>query len=136
MAVALRDFDRGGQRPRLRLVPPPARPPRHVFWLRRALALAVLAALLVVVGGVVRAMTASGPDETLGRTNLTVVVEPGQTLWDLAERYAPEGRDLVEWADEIARANGLEGRTLQAGMPLQVPLETAVVPAAPGESGR
>ena len=136
MAVALRDFDHGRQRPSLRLVPPPARPPRHVYWLRRALALAVLAGLLLAIGGVVRAMAVAGPEEVLGRTNLTVVVEPGQTLWDLAERYAPEGRDLVEWADEIARANGLDGRTLQAGMPLQIPLETVVVPAAPDDSAQ
>jgi hypothetical protein len=132
MAVALRDFDHGERRPRLRVVPPPAAPPRSVFWLRRALLLAVVIGLLVAAVVAVRAM-AAGSDEPVARTNLTVVVAPGQTLWDLAERYAPEDRDLVDWADEIARLNGVDAQALQSGTPLVIPLETAAVSADPAE---
>lgn len=133
MAVALRDFDHGERRPRLRVVPPPAAPPRSVFWLRRALMLAVVIGLLVAAVVAVRAMAAAGSDEPVARTNLTVVVGPGQTLWDLAERYAPEDRDLVDWADEIARLNGVDAQALQSGTPLVIPLETAAVSADPAQ---
>jgi len=129
MAVALRDLDHGRRPPRLRVVPPPPPTPRHVFWLRRAIALAVLILVLVAVGGAVLAATAADADAPIERTNLTVVLGPDQTLWDLAERYAPEDRDLVDWADEVARLNGVDAQALQAGTPLVIPLETVVVSA-------
>lgn len=134
MAVALRDFDHGQRRPRLRVVPsPPPAPPRHVFWLRRLLAIAVLIGLLIAATVAVRATTASRADEPIARTNLTVVLGPGETLWDLAERYAPADRDLVDWADEIARLNRVDAQSVQPGTPLVVPLETAAVSADPGD---
>lgn len=136
MAVALRDLDHGQRRPRLHVLPPQLTP-RYVFWLRRALVLAVLIGLLLAAVGAVRAATASGSDDLVARTNLTVVIAPGQTLWDLAERYAPEDRDLVDWADEIARFNGVDAQAIQPGTPLVIPLETAAVSAEPGDgSGR
>ena len=56
LAVALRELEQryDGRRPGLRVLPTPAappRPPRRVFWLRRALVLAVVSA--IVVGSVV-----------------------------------------------------------------------------------
>lgn len=141
MAVALRDFEQPRPRPRLRVVPaPPLGPRRRVFWMRRALVLALLVgALLAVVGGA-RAI-GPGPDDEaqITRTDLTVVVAPGETLWQIATRYAPQDRDLVEWSNEIARRNNVDPRALQPGTPLVIPLETLSVaadPAAVGKSGR
>ena len=49
-----------------------------------------------------------------------VTVQPGQTLWGLAERYAAEGTDPRAFVDEVAQLNHLEG-VLQAGARLELP---------------
>lgn len=132
MAVALRDLERGRPGPYLRVVPAPPRTPRHVFWLRRLLVLALLAGVVLVAFGTWgRVAGAPDADAALARTNLTVVLAPGETLWDLAERYAPADRDKVEWAGEIARLNDVEPQAVSAGTPLVVPIETPDVSAAP-----
>lgn len=133
MAVALKELEHGHPRPRLRVVPgPPSHPRRPVFWLRRTLLLAVLIGVLLVALGGARAI-GDGRDDgvQLTRTELTVVVEPGETLWQIAARYAPYDRDVVEWADELARLNDVDPQALQPGTPLVVPLETITVPADP-----
>jgi hypothetical protein len=50
-----------------------------------------------------------------------VVVEPGQTLWDLADRYAPEGMDLRAYVDAVVGLNDLDGRAPFAGERLRLP---------------
>jgi nucleoid-associated protein YgaU len=50
-----------------------------------------------------------------------VVVQPGDTLWGLAERYAPAGTDPRRWAAEVERLNGLPGGRLLAGQVLLLP---------------
>jgi hypothetical protein len=49
-----------------------------------------------------------------------ITVEPGQTLWDLAEEIAPSAdpRDVVV---DIKRLNALSVETLQPGQRLQIP---------------
>ena len=49
-----------------------------------------------------------------------VTVEPGQTLWDLAEEISPSAdpRDVVA---DIKRLNALSVETLQPGQRLQIP---------------
>lgn len=39
----------------------------------------------------------------------TVVVEAGETLFDIASRYAAEGSDLEAYAAEMAELNGVQG---------------------------
>jgi hypothetical protein len=132
MAVALRELHHGQRRPRLRVLPAPAPTPPHVFWLRRALALlAAIGLVIAMVGaaGAIRSVTA--PAEPTARTNLTVVIAPGQTLWDIAARYAPADRDVTGFAAEIAELNDVDALSVQPGTPLVVPLETAVVTATP-----
>ena len=47
------------------------------------------------------------------------VVQPGDTLWDIADRtYAGDPRDLL---GEIRELNDLEGSTLRAGQTLLLP---------------
>jgi LysM repeat protein len=132
MAVALRELERDARRSPLRVIRTPvaAPVPRHVYWLRRALVLIIAAGLALGVVGVVRAVTAV-PTEPVARTNLTVVVAPGQTLWDIAAQYVPADRDLTGWAAEIAAVNDVDAQALQPGTPLVIPLETAVVTARP-----
>ena len=52
-----------------------------------------------------------------------VVVAEGQTLWDLAERFAPLGVDPRDYSDAVAELNDLEG-TIQAGQRLRLPRST------------
>ena len=49
-----------------------------------------------------------------------VLVQPGDTLWSLAERIAP-ARDPREVVSQIRRLNGLPTAALQAGQQLLVP---------------
>lgn len=137
MAVALRELERDARRSPLHVIRTPAAVPvpRHVYWLRRALVLIIAAGLMSGVAGVVGAVTAV-PAEPVARTNLTVVVAPGQTLWDIAAQYVPADRDLTGWAAEIAAVNDVDAQALQPGTPLVIPLETAVVTATPDGSAR
>ncbi|TFD63419.1 LysM peptidoglycan-binding domain-containing protein [Cryobacterium ruanii] len=52
-----------------------------------------------------------------------ITVEPGQTLWDLAEEISPSAdpRDLVA---DIKRLNALSVETLQPGQRLEVPTDS------------
>jgi hypothetical protein len=49
-----------------------------------------------------------------------VVVGPGQTLWELAERHAQPNVDRRAYVDAIIDLNGIEG-AVQAGEHLKLP---------------
>jgi hypothetical protein len=140
MAVALRELERSGRpRPRLRVVvPPPPRTPRWVFLVRRLLVLAVLigvvAAVVATVGATwgPPASAATGPVAPL---TVTVVIGPGETLWDVASRYVPDGRDRTAWVAEVAADNGVDAGALRPGTPVAVPIEGAGVTARPRPAG-
>jgi len=74
-----------GATPDLRLVTRPRRQAR-----RRSVALALLAALVIGVGGVGAAARAGDVTPAVGGQ---VVLQPGETLWDVAVRSAPPGTD-------------------------------------------
>jgi hypothetical protein len=124
----------------------PARPPAHRPRLRvldggrtnagdRTVAglLALALALVVVVGGLrlvqgsppatswaelhERSLTSPVPAQ-VADGDLVIVVQPGDSLWSLAESLAP-GQDPRPVVDVLARANG--GTTLRAGQSLVVP---------------
>jgi LysM repeat protein len=48
------------------------------------------------------------------------IVEPGDSLWSIAERHAP-GHDPITAVEEIRRLNRLDGYTVHAGQRLAVP---------------
>ena len=85
----------------------------------RALALGLLLVLLV---GVMlwllqpQAVNASGPSETT-----TVVVGPGDTLWEIADQLAPDGADLRLVVRELVAVNQLESKVLRPGQVLAFP---------------
>jgi LysM repeat protein len=81
----------------------------------------VLALLLVLTGMVAVLLAAStGDAATPAGPVPTVVVQPGDTLWSIAARYAP-GSDPFGTIEQIRQLNGLDGYTVHAGQRLQVP---------------
>ncbi|MFN2588708.1 MAG: LysM peptidoglycan-binding domain-containing protein [Actinomycetota bacterium] len=77
-----------------------------------ATALAVVAATLAG-GGV--AETSPG-----ARARRAVRVQPGDTLWGIAGRFAPAGSDIRAYVDALIELNALEGG-LQPGVRLRLP---------------
>lgn len=47
-------------------------------------------------------------------------VKPGDTLWDIAEEYAPRGTDKREYIFNVKRDNGLKTSDLYQGMVLEI----------------
>lgn len=88
---------------------------------RRGRVVVVLAVLLVILGGLV----ALGPSvlamgEPAGEP-VTMTVQPGETLWDLAGRINPDG-DVRSTVEDIAELNDIsDAGTLQIGTELVVP---------------
>jgi hypothetical protein len=74
--------------------------------LRRAAAASALAATLVLVllgsgGGTAQAIRGNSPH--------AVVLRPGQTIWDIATRYAPASTDPRAYVDQVLELNHLNG---------------------------
>jgi Tfp pilus assembly protein FimV len=92
--------------PRLLPFARPARPPDVVYRRRRLL---VLGAALVLAALVLAAVTSL--QATASRfagepaATVTYVVEPGDTVWSIAESLAPDA-DPRPFVDEIVEANG------------------------------
>jgi hypothetical protein len=85
----------------LRAVPasPQARRARLTLVLAAAAAAAVLT---LAVSGLIGAVPADGQQAVAGH----VVLQPGETLWDVAVRSAPAGVDPRKQLDDIRRVNG------------------------------
>lgn len=86
---------------------------------RLVLTIALVAVALAVL------MLVGSPAESTGAphhpTAVTVVVEPGQTLWDIAQEVAPDEDPRVVIAD-ILDLNALtDAGSIRAGQPLYVP---------------
>lgn len=77
-----------------------------------ALALIVVFLLATGPGGSAPASRPSAP--------AAVTVGHGDTLWGLAESYAPEGVDLRAYVDLLTELNDLDGG-LRAGMRVRLP---------------
>jgi nucleoid-associated protein YgaU len=72
---------------------------------------------LVVAATLGLALVAHGGTST---TESTVVVRPGDTLWSIAAAHYP-GDDVRVRVEDIERANGLDGPTIQVGEELRLP---------------
>ena len=83
-----------------------------------------LLVLAIVTVAVVAFLLATGPrgraPASRSRAPASVVVRPGDSAWDIADRYAPEGVDTRAYVDALYEINGLEG-TLPAGARIRLP---------------
>lgn len=90
--------------------------PEAVYAQRRMnVALGIIALITLLV--VALSSTPKTPTELV-----TVTVTNGQTLWSLAEEFAPEDRDIREWIYEVQQLNDLKNSALFPGMQLTVPM--------------
>jgi hypothetical protein len=82
----------------------------------------VLLALLLLLTGMVAVLVAASTGDAAAPAGPapSVVVQPGDTLWSIAARYAP-GPDPFGTIEQIRQLNGLEGYTVHAGQRLQLP---------------
>jgi hypothetical protein len=92
-----------GSRPRLTLVTSPASPAST--WRRRGTALVIVVALIFLLVAAAGRIAASADLED--RVAGHVVIEPGQTLWDVAVATAPEGSDPRAQLVAIQELNGI-----------------------------
>ena len=83
---------------------------------RTTVGMALLFVVVATLGGGGVGQTAPGAD----RTPRAVVVRPGDTLWGIAERYAPSGADPRAYVAALEELNRLEG-TLVAGVRIRLP---------------
>lgn len=99
--------------PALRVVSPAQRPSRPVA---RTVALLAASALLVAatLGTVM-----TGAEEPVAAGH--VVLQPGETLWDIAVRSAPAGVDPRHQLDIVRRLNGFGPGTLDAWTVVLIP---------------
>lgn len=115
-------------RPKLVLVPPlPPEPPApaastlRLTTRGRVVVVAILVApLLLMLSLVFRSQVDASSDPTAPRPYPVIVVQPGDTLWTIAGRVAPE-RDPRAVIHQIREINGLATAAIQAGQRLAVP---------------
>ncbi|HEY8473584.1 MAG TPA: LysM peptidoglycan-binding domain-containing protein [Natronosporangium sp.] len=80
----------------------------------------VVLTFCLLLAGLVAALAASTSRADAPVPPRTAVVQPGDTLWSVAERHAPSG-DPYGTIEEIRRLNGLSGNTIHPGQELLLP---------------
>lgn len=114
-----------GQRPRVQVACAPRQAPLR--W-PALFALAVGSALMVLALGLL-AGEATGASPVPEQTTL-VSVGQGETLSELAERFAPAS-DTQDVVRRIRQLNDLDGAAVPAGLPLAVPYQPGLAPLTP-----
>ena len=84
--------------------------------MKRAAVASVLVAALIGLG----ASAVPAGQQRPSKPVWSHVVQPGETLWQLARRAAP-GRDTRETVDRLIRANDLDGGLIVPGQQLVLP---------------
>lgn len=87
----------------------------------RALLLLTVAGLLFLAVSAGRAASQAATVTEIGPTLQQTVVQPGDTLWSVARRVAPDNdpRDVIA---QIQRINNLHGSGLRVGQQLLLPV--------------
>lgn len=127
-AVAPRPVQRGDRPaarprpvPRAFTTAAPRRRPvrRRNVLLRRRIAAALTVAVLILALGTTWAMRSeAAPD---GIVEATVVVGPGETVWDIATEYVPAGVHPQAYVAQVLRYNDLEATAVMPGTALRLP---------------
>lgn len=119
MAIRVEELHRTQPPARVYRFPDVAGRRRRAMFLRRRLAVATV--LVALVSMFVMATGPSGvAPASVGRAPRAVVVHPGQTLWDIAHRYARPGTDPRAYVQAILDVNHL-GAPPPAGSRVKLP---------------
>jgi nucleoid-associated protein YgaU len=93
-------------------------PAIRIRWDRlAALAVTVLVVLWVLAGGLAGPSQATTPPAA----PITVVVQPGDTVWELARQHGPSGVGTLEYAALVEQRNGVRAGALLPGSVLVLP---------------
>lgn len=115
----------GSRGPRYATAPAPAIPDTFRLTRRGELLIRRVTAALVVlaVAGVITALAIGvvGLVRPAEQASRTVVVQPGQSLWQIADEHS-SGGDVRDEIERIRSANALSGADVQAGQRLIVPV--------------
>jgi hypothetical protein len=103
------------ERPSLRVVAPVARPRTGL----RIVAPLLAGLLLLGAGATLLRTVSAAPEPPVAAGH--VVLQPGETLWDVAVRSAPAGVDTRRQLDALRRLNGFGPGTLDAWTVVLIP---------------
>jgi LysM repeat protein len=78
-----------------------------------------MSAIALGVGYLIGSVTSASASE--GENVSVITVQPGDTLWSLAESVSEPGEDIRETILEIGEINGLTSSSIQAGQRLLLP---------------
>ena len=90
-------------------------------WSRGLIKITFLLVLLMVTGTSVVTAFASDAEKSKQAEHTTVIVKPGDTLWEIAVNHKPRGKDTRVYIEAIKRFNGLTISSIQAGDTLIMP---------------
>lgn len=96
------------------------RPTRRTYALRRALVSLVVLALLVAAFSAGMALRSDAAD-TASMVQATVVVAEGDTVWDIAVAYLPEGANTHAYVAQVLEHNDLDAAAVRPGTVLRLP---------------
>ncbi len=99
-------------------LPLPKRQAAEVYRRRRLVALALLAGTLIGVLSFGRQADATPTPESLVEASVVITVQPGDTLWDIARSFDPDG-DPRALVDELGHL--VQSSTLQPGQQIVIP---------------
>lgn len=101
------------------------------LWLAERLLLLVVALALVFAMGIAIRNVAAG---SIATTKATITVQPGDTLWALAEKYGEPDVYILQRVDDLARANGIgRNQVLRVGQTLVIPIANDDVSLGQGD---
>lgn len=86
----------------------------------RVTAILLLVAVITVFSQALQWPAASATNESVSVNFNYVTVHAGDSLWALAEKYAPQA-DPREWINQVAQINNLSSSGLVAGQQLAIP---------------
>lgn len=115
----LRVVDQAGVRTTLPCVPAAVYRRRRIV----AAAVVVLAALAIAMAmaPALSAPAAQAPPSARAGEPVTIVVGPGDTVWQLAAPHAPAGTDPMAYVVEVAAFNDVDPRAVRPGTVLRLP---------------
>jgi len=92
---------------------------RRALRRQRSLALILVVIFTVLVATVAFARSSAGIE---GIDVVSVKITSGDTLWNIALEYKPDGTDVREFISRISEYNGIENANIICGQTIYIPL--------------